>query len=181
VDALPSPEAEPWADKLQEHGDWNEQDLEEFARYLKSEENYFDRWTIFRAFDDETIEYFYSLDVSLAKLIALEYCRWVGSTAFDFNYCDVLIGRLINVVGLGDFDVKVAAIMGAAEMAVEHNRWFVMGHVMKLCGPTMDDQLAERLAIEIIVEGAHKQFKQCAERLSKSITEYHTRIAEILA
>jgi eukaryotic-like serine/threonine-protein kinase len=71
--------------------------------------------------------------------------------------------------------------MAAAEMAIEHNRWFVMGHVVRLCGPTMDEQLAERLAIEIIVEAAHQRFKQCAERLSKSIEDYHPRIAEILA
>jgi hypothetical protein len=180
VDALPSPEAEPWADKLQGNEEWNEQELEEFARYLKSEDNYFNQWTIFRAFEDETVEYFYGIDESLGKLISLEYCGWISSSSFDFNYCDVLIGRLIEIFSLGDFDVKVAAIMAGAELAIDHNRWFVMGHVMKLCGPTMDEQLAERLAIEIIVESAHTQFQQCAERLSKPIEDYHPRIAEVL-
>lgn len=176
----PSATAEEWVEKLKSLHGWNKRQLEDLVRYIRSGPDFSDRWTVFRALEEELIHLLWVLDPSLWKILALEYAEWVKESSFDFTYCDVLLPRLEMLIKIGDFDVKSTSLIAAAQLGRSHNRWYVMGRVVRLCGPSMDDQLAERLAIEILVEGAKRNFIECAKRSSVTIQDYHLRLAEIL-
>lgn len=49
-----------------------------------------------------------------------------------------------------------------------------------MCGSSLDPRLAERLAIDIVVEGAGENFRLCAETIHLTINDYHSRIAEAI-
>lgn len=113
--------------------------------------------------------------------IALAYCDWsMGS--FVYEFCDVLIGRLEAVFRAprSSLDVRAAALMAAARLGRAHNRWFVMGRVMRMADDTLEEDLAERIAIEIQANDAADDFLKCAKHITRTIQGYHPRIVEVL-
>src|SRR5262249_51361526 len=114
------------------------------------------------------------------KIIALEYCDWVASAQFSFEYCDVLVKRIEHIFVNGDLECKGLAAISAAQLASSHNRWFAMNYVVHLCGPALEEQAAQRIAIEIRAADATGNFRRCALVIRKSEKDYHPRIAEVL-
>lgn len=175
-----SPKAAEWAESLLHIETWDLDKAYAFARYVNQSSNKEDRYAVFTSFDEEALTKLFAFDSDLAKHLSLEYCDWVHSTGFSFEYCDVLAKRLELVFDLGDLECKAAAMISTAELARSHNRWYVMGFVLRLCGPSLDDKIAQRIAIEIEAAEAGWNFSLCATGISRTPDAYHPRIAAVL-
>ena len=171
--------AEEWENKLNNAEAWSVHDFENFVRYLKQETSDENRWALFRSVDEEKSVLLERLDHEVWEAFGEEYCSWARGS-FSFAYCDVLIRRLEIFFEHGSPGMKARVAIAAAILGASHNRWFVMERLMKMCGPELDDQIAQRISIEITVEEVESSFMQCAERISREITDYHPRIATLL-
>ncbi|TQF13889.1 serine/threonine protein kinase [Myxococcus llanfairpwllgwyngyllgogerychwyrndrobwllllantysiliogogogochensis] len=182
----PSLEMEGWTKELAGAADWDVQKLEEFARFVGDQGESTDgrvitMWPIFHSFNEDLCKAFCLLDYDLWLSVGIVYCDWVGRGGFDFAYCDVLAVRMEAIFdGARTIDLKAAALIALARMASGHNRWFAMRRLMGLCGPLLDDQVAARVAIEIQAEEIEVDFRRCANVISKSVQDFHPRIADIL-
>jgi hypothetical protein len=165
--------------KLQNLFEWNSQKLEDFARFMKATQDESDLWVVCQAIDEDVLRMLKSIDEELWQVIAIAYCDWAHGS-FGFDYCDVIIRRLEVIFELGNFDLKSSAALASAVLGCSHHRWFVMKQVMRMLSPSLDDLIAQRIAIEIRVEEVQKQFISCAEVIDRKIDDYHSRIAEIL-
>jgi eukaryotic-like serine/threonine-protein kinase len=178
-DFTPSPNATEWTEKLQDFSSWNSQQLEEFARFMKSNQDDSDLWSVCQAIDDEVLKKFNSIDNELWLIVASRYCEWAKGS-FRFDYCDVIIGRLKIIFELGNSESKAFAAISSAVLGYSHNRWYVMKQVIYMLDSNLDDLVAQRIAIEIRVEDKQKEFIGCAEEVEKDIYCYHPKIAEAL-
>lgn len=87
-----------------------------------------------------------------ARVIGLCFTGWITKSAFNFDYCDGLANRLeIFFQELNDYELKASCLMALLAMGTSHNRWYVEHKFVKLTGAAMDNNLAERLAIEFRV------------------------------
>ena len=55
-----------------------------------------------------------------------------------------------------------------------------MGRLLSMCDASLDAKRAGRLAIDIVVENAAENLRSCVEVISRSVADYHPRIAETL-
>ena len=55
-----------------------------------------------------------------------------------------------------------------------------MRRLMSMCSPRLDENVAERIAIEIVAEKAQYAFSVCASRIDRSLGDYHPALAEVL-
>jgi hypothetical protein len=110
------------------------------------------------------------------------YFDWIYKTNFQFDYCDVIIGYILNIYNTtSDLEVKAKAVICAAELARSHNRWYVMGRVVSMANKDISDDLAFRIVIEIDSNPNNRNnFFKCAEGISLSINNYHTLIVNLL-
>jgi eukaryotic-like serine/threonine-protein kinase len=176
-----SPKASEWADSLKDISNWNLEKAYGFARFISQANSAEDKFAIYSSVDDDAFNALNSLDCDIWKHVAINYSDWVESTSFPFDYCDVLAKRLELIFRLGDLECKAAAVMATAELAESHNRWYVMGHVVKMCGLDIDDNEAQRIAIEILAADAAAKFLRCVEGIGREVTAFHPRIATVLA
>jgi len=176
-----SPKASEWAAAIKEIQNWNSDRTHAFARFVSQASPSEDQYAVFSALDEDALTLLHGLDVDLWKFVVLRYCDWIEeSSGFSFEYCDVLAKRLELIFQTGDLECKAAAALASALMAKSHNRWYVMGYVLKLCGPSLEDNAAQRIAIEIKAANAGSNFLRCAEGISKKSTDYHPIIASVL-
>lgn len=176
-----SPKAEEWADAIKEIQNWGMERADTFARFLAHATASGDKYAVYSAMDEDAINHAFELDEGFWKFVALQYCEWVESSGFSFEYCDVLVKRLELIFTLGDLECKSAAALAAAVLAESHNRWYVMGYVVKMCGTALEENVAQRIAIEIKAADAAGKFARCVRGIGKSISDYHPRIAAVLA
>ncbi len=175
----PSLTATEWVEKLQNHSNWDSQQFGDFARFMKTAEDASILWIVCQAIDEDVLRSLHSIDEGFWQIVALAYCDWAYGT-FGFDYCDVIIKRLEVIFELGNPISKSSAALASAVLGSSHNRWFVMSLVMRMMGSNLDDLIARRIAIEISVEGVYEQLINCAERISRSVNDYHPRITEVL-
>jgi eukaryotic-like serine/threonine-protein kinase len=175
-----SPRAAEWAAAIPEIQSWDLDRVHAFARFLSHASTSEDKYAVYSALDEDAIVGALELDASTWKYIVIQYSEWIEGTSFSFEYCDVLAKRLELIFQLGDLECKALAVLAAAELAVSHNRWYVMGCVVKLCGPALEDNEAQRIAIEIKAIDAAYNFQRCVEGIGKGVSDYHSRIAAVL-
>jgi eukaryotic-like serine/threonine-protein kinase len=175
----PSPSSQEWAESLKDWTVWDTQKLENFARFIRSTKERSDLWVVFEALDEDILSEMFKLDPELWQIVALAYCEWAHNP-FSFNYCDVIINRLEIIFKLGNLDSKSAAAIAGAVLGFSHNRWFVMGRVVRMCGSDLEDLVAQRIAIEIRVEEMHREFINCANESRNKVSNYHPQIVEVL-
>ena len=175
----PSPNAREWAEKLQDLTVWNSQSLEDFARFIKTAQDNSDLWIICKSLDEDTLKNLHQIDQELWQIVALAYCEWAKGS-FEFNYCDVIVRQLEVIFKLGNLDTKSAAAIAGSILGYSHNRWFVMGRVVRMCGSDLEDAVAQRIAIEILVEEVQDKFTYCAKKSRRSVSNYHPKIVEVL-
>lgn len=180
INIKPSVEATEWVKSLEDLSSWDTTRIHDLARYVHRHEDIADLWLVFEALDEETLQSLFNIDSDYWESIALAYCQWAFESSFNFEYCDVVVGRLECIFELGTLDCKAAAALATAELAVTHNRWFVMRRLMGMCGPSLDEKIANRIAIEIIVEEAQYRFTASAAGIGKSASDFHPLIAEAL-
>ncbi len=180
LSAKPSPEATEWVDELSDVLNWESGQLREFSRYLQASDVNELR-PVCEVLDEERLRRLFNLDADVWESIALRYCDWAFKSGFNFEYCDVVVGRLECIFELGSLDCKAAAALSAAELGRSHNRWYVMKRLFEMCSHSLDSRVARRIAIEIDIEGlAKRNFLRCAEGLGRTVKEFHPLIARVL-
>lgn len=176
-----SPKASEWVDAIADFANWEVDKFHSFVRFISLATDSDDKYAVFRVLDDEVLNFLYALDQDLWKTTVISYCDWVEWSSFGFEYCDVLVRRLELIFAMGDLECKAGASLAAAELARSHNRWFVMGRLMKMCGHELDDSAAQRIAIEIKAREAEQNFWRCADGISRPVTDFHPRIAAVIS
>jgi serine/threonine protein kinase len=176
-----SKQATDWAKDLATVATWTVDKAERFARYVATEADSADRYVVFKALDEDALTALKTVSDDAWKYAVLEYTDWVSETSLSFEYCDVLVKRLEHAFHIGDLECKGAVALAAAKLASSHNRWFAMGYVMRMCGPSLDDSAAQRIAIEIRAAGAETSFKRCASVIGKDARHFHPTVAAALA
>jgi eukaryotic-like serine/threonine-protein kinase len=179
-DLNPSTSVSEWVSALERRDSSGFSQFDALVRFLNLEPRSDARQMIFRAIDEQTLQWLNGLEKTLWKRLALDYCQWVGASAFDYGYCDVLARRLRVVLDLGDLETKAAAAISAAKLGREHNRWYVMEKVLRMCGPEMEYAAAQRLGIEIRAFELEAIFRHCADVISCSYADYHVLIKEAI-
>ena len=173
-----SPDAAEWVQKLPNVGEWTDDLVLDYVHFLNQASND-DVAAIFEKVDEEWLAKAHARDQDLWHNSVMKYTEWAKGT-FPFDYCDVLVRRLEKIFELGTFDCAAAATIAAAELGCSHNRWFVMKRVKSLCSPTLNEKLAERIAIEIAAEEAERNFIGSVEGIGEQVEAYHPAIASVL-
>ena len=172
----PSTSAQDWVESIANNSITTSEMFESLIRFLRLEAEHDDRYAIFRALDENSLNKLHGLDESSWKLLTSDYCEWITESAFNFAFCDVLAQRLMVAFDLGDMETKAEAALASAEMARSHNRWYVMERVLHMCGPSLDDTVAERICIDIRAFEAAHNFRRCADGVGRNYSAYHPRI-----
>jgi eukaryotic-like serine/threonine-protein kinase len=180
VTLTPSVESTEWAKRLEDTSVWDLNLLHDFVRFVTDPANEADLWIVFKPLEQESFIHFARLDKDYAETVANEYCEWVKVGVFDFEFCDILVGRLKSILEFDSIDLRSTVIMSMARLAKSYNRWYVMRQLLRLCGPDMDINLAKRISIEIQVEDAYWDFVDSATRSGNNIESYHPLIHEVL-
>jgi eukaryotic-like serine/threonine-protein kinase len=178
--SVPAAAPSGWAGALGAVSTWDIQKFRAFLKYVAEEQQKSELTPVLLELREEEIRHLHSVDPDIWNRFADEYCRWVEGVGFDFGVCDVVARRLEVFFDLGSVEVKAKAMLAAAKLGRSHNRWFVMGRVLKLCGAGLDELLAQRIAIEIMASDATHNFRKCAEAIQKDVDAYHPKIAEVL-
>lgn len=172
-----------WVEDLEDLSQWDYEKFEEFVFFLTQLDNVDDETAIFWEVDEDKIASLNDIDAEVWANFTIQYCAWAEKKSFPFDYCDVLVGRLLKIYELtDDLEIKALAAISSAEIGSFHNRWYVMWRVVKMCDHDISDKLAHRLAIEIYAEGDNykRNFKKCVNQISLSINSYHDKIKEVL-
>lgn len=158
----------------------NTEKFEDLIFFLKDNDS--DNNKVFYELNNKILDFLYDLDGDLFTEFCLLYVDWVTNTTFNFDYCDVIIGLIFNIYGkVNDNDLKAKCVISAAELGKSHNRWFVMGYVVRMANDDIDENLAFRLQIEIDIDDRNKvNFIRCVEGINKTKNNYHERIVEVL-
>lgn len=172
----PSAAAVDWAKSLENGKVSGAEKLEQLARFVRTDAGDDDRSAIFRAIDEDRIAELFKLDGSMWKLLMADYCEWIVTGGFDFAYCDILAQRLAAIFDLGDIEVKAMAATAAAQLGSSHNRYYVMGRVLKMCAPDLDDNVASRICIDIRAFEIENDFRRCADVIGSPYSAYHPEI-----
>ncbi|NOQ76042.1 MAG: protein kinase [Crocinitomix sp.] len=168
-----------WIDKLDEISTWKVIDMEKFLSFThKGGANLDD---VYYKFGPRKINDLFNIDQNTWGNLMLSYFDWICSGTYGFNYCDVLIGNIYKIYRLSeDLEIKSRALLSGAELGARHNRFYVMDYVLKMADRSIDDILAQRISIDIHVEGNEmkEHFIRCAAAINKSLNDYHVIISQ---
>ena len=176
-----SEDAEQWVKKLGNIDSFSADDLDSLIIYLESAKEA--HGIIFMEVTTDLIEKLAEIDRELWKQFLLMYFEWVYNKSFPFDYCDVVVGHLFKAFAITtDLEIKAHAALTAAELGRSHNRWYVMQKVITMCSPHISENLANRLNIEIHVEGsqAKENLRICASRINLNLNSYHPEIIKAI-
>lgn len=177
----PAMRVKEWVDKIKDIEKWNNDTLDSFIILIRRASQ--NDLNLLYEIDKNVISCFRKINIDLWNDFALLYLNWVHNTNFLFDYCDVIIGNVSKIYDdTDDLEIKTTAVLTAAELGRSHNRYYVMGFVIKMASPQIDDNLAFRIGLEIdIDERRHKEnFNRCVEGINYSIGAYHQKIQEAL-
>jgi hypothetical protein len=79
----------------------------------------------------------------------------------------------------GELDLKAVIALAILELGTSHNRWFVERKFLQMAGPSISDELAERIATEIDVQKYN--FSSAVNHLEHSITISRDDLHPVLA
>jgi eukaryotic-like serine/threonine-protein kinase len=174
-------EATEWAEKLADLTAMAPGDIESLARFLRGLADRGDASAVFAALTEERLALLKQRDPDLWPEIASEYCEWARGGSFQFQYCDVIARRLLTIYRNGSVEIQANAALAGACIGESHNRWYVMGRVLEMCGPKIEANVAERIAIEIRAGELQREFRRCAAGIGQELSAYHPLIAAVLS
>ena len=124
-----------------------------------------------------------ALSPELASRLGVEYAKWVKDSAFDFNECDGIANRLSRFFTTENIDCQVEVLLAYLEMGTDHNRWYVERKFYDACKPTLDNRIANRLALELRVLGykACRMIAHMERSIGVSRASLHPSIVTTLA
>jgi hypothetical protein len=173
-------QASHFAAKLAVPESMSPKDISDLVSFLRSISSPSEATEIFKALNDERIDVLFGRDPEAWHELVTKYCEWVNEEYFDFNYCDVIVQRLSRIFFHGPIDIKALSMLAGARLGESHNRYYVMDRVLTLCGPSLPDDVAHRIAIEILASEMQPQFRACATVIDREVTAYHPRVAAVL-
>ena len=152
------------------------------ADFIENEADGNDKRAIFLKMGEDQIVSVCSLNLNAANRIAISFSRWVGSTSFNFDYCDGIANRLEGFFESCDYEAKVDCLMAMLEMGVSHNRWYVERKFVSLCSDSMDTNLAKRLAIQFRIsdDGVCYSIDRLERSIGISRTQLHAALVQAL-
>lgn len=136
------------------------------------------------ALDIPQLEALHASGANLFSQVAEAISRWICErNSFDFAFCDVLGARLVRVFELGNTRDRANAAVAAFNLGCSHNRWFVMRAFIRMAGPTIDDDLADRLVVEMYTMGerALAYIRQIENALNISRSSLHPKLQQAIA
>lgn len=118
----------------------------------------------------------------LFRAIGVEFCQYAAKGTFDFDFCDVIGGKAQVLYELGDIDLKALTAVAMLELGSSHNRWYIQRLFVTMADKSIDEGLAERIAIEIDVQNIPFQtrFEQTEMAISASADDLHPKISALL-
>jgi hypothetical protein len=175
-----SPQAEELAKQLTNIQAMDSDRIMEIVRFLRRIDHASEAGAVFIALNEERLNALKQRDGDAWTEVAMKYCEWAQTVSFDFAYCDVIAGRLLAIYEQGSVELKSLAALSAAELGASHNRFYVMQQVHTMCGPKIDENVAQRIAVEICATDMQTQFRACAYIIGRKISDYHPSIAAVL-
>lgn len=142
-----------FADKLASGELLQEASWQALVAYVEDNEGHADANAVLARLQFDQVSALCANFPNLADRLALVYSKWAHDTGLPFDWCDPIANILEIFVLLCSSEAKSDALMAMLEMGTSHNRWYVERKFFTLCGPTMDEALAKRLAIEFRAAG----------------------------
>ena len=115
-------------------------------------------------------EYFSSLlgsSQELLNAIASEFSLFARDTSHDFDYCDVLAGKLETIFSIGSIRLKAHCLVSLLIMGVDHNRYFVENKFVRLASSNLDENVIERIKMDAAAEAIN--LDRYIQRLERSL------------
>jgi serine/threonine protein kinase len=104
----------------------------------------------------------------LFHALGMEYARFASTYSFDFDFCDVIATIAQLFYDYGEIDLQANIALAMLELGTSHNRWFVERKFVSMAAPSISDELAQRIVIEVEVQ--EFDIKRRLRRLRDSIT-----------
>jgi hypothetical protein len=128
--------------------------------------------------DIEQIDAVIDAAPQLFSRFALAICKWSSSGGFLWAFCDVLGARLEYIFEKGSTRERAAAAVAALHLGTGHNRWSVMRRLVRMIGPQIDEDLADRLIVDIHAMDARAvaELQQVERIIHVSRNSFHPKI-----
>ncbi|NVM56583.1 MAG: serine/threonine protein kinase [Desulfobacterales bacterium] len=154
VPTVETPQVENWIEQLTtDPSSIDKSTWEQIVRLIERDLDSSDANALLNAIDIPQLEHLQqTAPLLFARLVPL-LCRWIRTADFAFAYCDVLGARLKKIYQLGSVREKAEATIAAFVLGCSHNRWFVMRTFRTMASPGISEDLAERLAIDLVAMG----------------------------
>ena len=110
-------------------------------------------YNILRAITGDQIENLFELTPNMFHALGGIYAKFAKSYNFPFEYCDVVVYKARIFYQHGDLQLKAKIALAMLELGTRHNRWYVEHQFMRMVDSDIDDALADRIKIEIQVQG----------------------------
>ncbi len=167
-----------WIAALPSLATWTAAQLGEFLSHVEKTAVGFEHGAVGTVSEDHLGQLVAKCDADEWPRLGHAYCEW-ATGSFTWSFCDVVVGRLERIFAepKSELDLRVAAVNSMAHLGHTHNRWHVMGRLLHLADGTLDDRVAERVAIEIRARDLTETFTHCATAINHEVTAYHPRIA----
>jgi len=110
-----------------------------------------DNYNVFRAISLEHLRQLGENAPELLTAFAEDFCPFVKSGTFNFDYCDVLADKMQIIYDSCELDIQSQVATALLSMGKSHNRWYVMRKFIKMIGSNISNELADRFIIEMQV------------------------------
>ena len=139
-------------------------------------------YNIMRAISGDQIEGLYKLAPDMFHGLGELYAKFATSQAFLFEYCDVISDKAEIFYNCGDLQLKAKIALSVLELGTSHNRWRVEHQFMRMVGPDIDDALADRIKVEIQVQGVNflQQMEHVEGSISANRDQLHPKLQKYL-
>jgi serine/threonine protein kinase len=191
--AVQDAKAGEWLNKLDSIDEWKNEDYDNFARFFASldtsarENGQDERWVhslstpFLTRVPSPALAVIAKKDDGISHGIIEKYCEWAGSTDFLFHFADIVCSRLATIYDNGSSQVRAMSLVTLLKLGDTHNRWHVMRSALLRCSDVnMSSNLATRLRMEIVVEGAESSLERCVQELKWSIDRLHPEIRKLV-
>lgn len=183
TDASSIPEVNDWASSISSTPELLSVDTwTEIVRFIETNQGSEDAHVLLSKFDIVQLTILKASAPTLFSRLVPLMMKWVKTGVFDFAFCDVLVSRLFWIYETGGTREKAEATMAALHLGHSHHRFFVMDQFMRMAGPEIPADLAERLAVEFYVLGNEALHKIAVfeAAIHTSRANLHPRIVEAL-
>ncbi|HLX55243.1 MAG TPA: hypothetical protein VKR58_14970, partial [Aquella sp.] len=117
-----------------------------------------------------------------ARRIALCYAEYVCSNSFIFSHCDIVANRLKTFMDKLPIDVKIQGLLALLKMGTSHNRWYVEGLFLRNLRHDADQELINRMCIELRIN--EDEFCQNIRHLIRSLnittSSFNPKLASLI-